>query len=180
MPRHRPLHTLFKGGVSCAVGGLVAVMIDQGVRVHLRHGNHQIAADSLHMLWAPAVFLLVGALLLGQGLIDVLALLVAALPWPRRSAHPGPPVRRAQRYAPAAAARPPLRAVPAAPDPYLQACRHLGVEPGSSWPQIRAAWRRNVTRWHPDAGGDPELWHQRLAAYRLLEASQGLRLDLAA
>jgi DnaJ like chaperone protein len=30
------------------------------------------------------------------------------------------------------------------------ACRVLGVDAESTWPQIRSAYRRMVGRWHPD------------------------------
>jgi hypothetical protein len=53
---------------------------------------------------------------------------------------------------------------------YLEACAELGVLPGCSWPEVRASWRRNLLRWHPDQGGDPGLWPRRHAAYQLLEA----------
>ncbi|MFQ6539853.1 MULTISPECIES: hypothetical protein [Aphanothece] len=53
---------------------------------------------------------------------------------------------------------------------YREACEELGVLPGSSWQQVRATWRRNLMRWHPDQGGDPGLWPRRQTAYQLLEA----------
>ncbi|EDY37896.1 DnaJ domain protein [Cyanobium sp. PCC 7001] len=75
-------------------------------------------------------------------------------------------------------AYPPAAGMPAATAPgrtpedpaYRDACGELGVVPGSPWQQVRAAWRRNLLQWHPDQGGDPNLWSRRQAAYQLLEA----------
>lgn len=53
---------------------------------------------------------------------------------------------------------------------YQEACAELGVLSGASWSEVRASWRRNLLRWHPDQGGDPERWSRRHAAYQLLEA----------
>lgn len=53
---------------------------------------------------------------------------------------------------------------------YQEACAELGVLTGASWPEVRASWRRNLMRWHPDQGGDPERWSRRHSAYQLLEA----------
>jgi hypothetical protein len=53
---------------------------------------------------------------------------------------------------------------------YQEACAELGVLSGASWSEVRASWRRNLMRWHPDQGGDPERWSRRHAAYQLLEA----------
>jgi curved DNA-binding protein CbpA len=46
----------------------------------------------------------------------------------------------------------------------------LGVEPGTDWMVIRAIWRRKLQSWHPDQGGDHEVWLRKTAAYTLLEA----------
>ncbi len=53
---------------------------------------------------------------------------------------------------------------------YQEACAELGVLAGASWPEVRASWRRNLLRWHPDQGGDAGRWSRRHAAYQLLEA----------
>lgn len=58
----------------------------------------------------------------------------------------------------------------AVPSSYHQACAELGVSPGAPWSEVRACWRRNLLSWHPDQGGDPDLWQRRHAAYQLLEA----------
>ncbi len=106
------------------------------------------AADGLAMLWAPAVLALVGVGRMAQ----VLAWALGAL-WRGRLQEPQQPQQQ-----PASAL----------PDSYRYACAALGVAPGSSWEEVRAAWRRQLPHWHPDRGGDLELWHQRQSAYRLL------------
>lgn len=53
---------------------------------------------------------------------------------------------------------------------YREACEQIGVLPGSSWQEVRAVWRRNLLQWHPDQGGDADLWGRRNAAYQLLAA----------
>jgi DnaJ-domain-containing protein 1 len=120
------------------------------------------------MLWVPGVFALLAALFLTQALLQSLAqglhLLASVRSASQRRWAPPQPAR----HAVPPPARPPLQQ---AADPYRQACEQLGVPPGSSWPVIRAAWRRQLSQWHPDRGGDPERWHTRLAAYRLLDAS---------
>jgi hypothetical protein len=124
----------------------VAAVIEQGVRAHLRQGNHQIDLDSLGTLWLPAVFAL-------------LALLGGRLSGRPRCRGLPPRLRLAQ---------------PPGPDPYVQAyrqaCSQLGVAPGSSWAVIRPPWHLHLSSWHPERGGDPELGHTRLATCRLLEA----------
>jgi hypothetical protein len=102
----------------------------------------QIAADGLAMLWAPAVLALTGVV----RMVQALGLLG------RRPAPLQPPTRRGGSPR----------------DSYRHACAALGVAPGSSWEEVRAAWRRQLPHWHPDRGGDLELWHQRQSAYRLL------------
>jgi hypothetical protein len=106
------------------------------------------AADGLAMLWAPAVLALVGVGRMAQ----VLAWALGAL-WRGRLQEPQQPQQQ-----PASSL----------PDSYRYACAALGVAPGSSWEEVRAAWRRQLPHWHPDRGGDLELWHQRQSAYRLL------------
>ena len=46
----------------------------------------------------------------------------------------------------------------------------LGVAPGASPEQVRAAFRRFATTHHPDCGGDPDRFRAGLAAYRRLAA----------
>ena len=67
------------------------------------------------------------------------------------------------------AENPPVRDIPL-DDRYRQACAELGVEPGTDWMVIRAIWRRKLQSWHPDQGGDHEVWLRKTAAYTLLEA----------
>lgn len=151
------LHGLISLGIALVLAGFILATATQ----HGRHGNPQLAADSLHMLWSPAVFAGVGALLIANGLVRSLWLVL-----PRRTrVRPRPVVL--SRDAPPA---PPLAPVP--PNAYIRACAELGVEPGSPWPVVRATWRRHLSRWHPDQGGSPELWSRKLAAYTLLEAWQ--------
>jgi hypothetical protein len=114
------------------------------------------------MLWSPAVFAGVGALLIANGLVRSVWVVLRA----GRGSQPEPRVvRRVWRPRVVASASVP-------PDAYGRACAELGVEPGSDWPVVRATWRRNLSRWHPDQGGSPELWSRKLAAYTLLEAWQ--------
>ena len=164
------LHGLISLGIALVLAGFILSTATQ----HGRHGNPQLAADSLHMLWSPAVFAGVGALLIANGLVRSLWLMRprssrvrSRVVVPSRDAPPA--------QAPAATAAPPAAAsasAPAPPDAYGRACAELGVEPGSPWPVVRATWRRNLSRWHPDQGGSPELWSRKLAAYTLLEAWQ--------
>ncbi|MCP9878577.1 hypothetical protein KBY74_01695, partial [Cyanobium sp. A1C-AMD] len=109
-------------------------------------GNSKLAADSLRMLWSPAIFAGVGVLLIANGLLRCLWLLL----------------RRSVSQAAAAPERP--------ADAYERACAELGVEPGSAWAVVRSAWRRNLPKWHPDQGGAVDVWRRKLAAYTLLEA----------
>jgi hypothetical protein len=44
----------------------------------------------------------------------------------------------------------------------------LGVRPGASPEQVRAAWRRKVLATHPDRGGDEAAFAAVLEAYRAL------------
>jgi hypothetical protein len=152
------LHGLISLGIALVLAGGILATASQ----HGRHGNAQLAADSLHMLWSPAVFAGVGALLIANGLVRSL--------WKMRRPRLGRP--RSVSPSPAAPPSPAPAQAPARPDAYGRACAELGVEPGSPWPVVRAIWRRNLSRWHPDQGGSPELWSRKLAAYTLLEAWQ--------
>jgi hypothetical protein len=44
----------------------------------------------------------------------------------------------------------------------------LGVRPGASPREVRAAWRRKVLATHPDRGGDEAAFAEALDAYRAL------------
>lgn len=163
--RIRPaLESLLHGLISLGLGALLAAFILVGASQHAGQGNSQLAADSLRMLWSPAIFAGVGVLLIANGLLRCLWLLL----------------RRQQRASRPVLVRPvPSRPVsPAAAAPerpahaYERACAELGVEPGSAWALVRSAWRRNLPSWHPDQGGDRDTWIRKLAAYTLLEAWQ--------
>lgn len=165
---------LFLGVASVTAGLLLARLILTAAELHQRSGNGQMANDALLMLWAPGVLAFAGLVWIVRGLLrSVLQLLRLLLG------------RRAPLQTAAAFASSPGRAVSGKAvshnvvsgnvpwvrvEPYLRACAALGVAPGSSWAEIRAEWRRQVPSWHPDRGGDLDLWHQRLEAYRVLEA----------
>ena len=152
-----------------------------------RNGNLEQAFDSTVMLVSPAIFLLAGAGLISRGLLGLAGALLRKRP-PRggASSHQfshaaGTDPSPRHRPQPPPTPAPPPGAVKAGPeaapegdlrghDRYLRACAELGVPPGSDWPVIRATWRRKLQQWHPDQGGNPELWYRRLAAYTLLEA----------
>ena len=163
--RIRPaLESLLHGLISLGLGGLLAAFILVGASQQGGQGNSQLAADSLRMLWSPAIFAGVGVLLIANGLLRGLWLLVRS---PSRPVLVRPvPSRPVLPAAPAAAA--PER--PA--DAYERACAELGVEPGSAWAVVRSTWRRNLPKWHPDQGGAVDVWRRKLAAYTLLEAWQ--------
>ncbi|MCP9907208.1 hypothetical protein KBY72_08465 [Cyanobium sp. BA5m-21] len=140
------LDSLLHGLISLGLGALLAAFILVGASQQGGQGNSQLAADSLRMLWSPAIFAGVGVLLIANGLLRCLWLLL------RRPVSP-----------PAAAPERPA-------DAYERACAELGVEPGSDWAVVRSAWRRNLPKWHPDQGGAVDVWRRKLAAYTLLEA----------
>jgi len=164
--RLRPaLDSLLHGLISLGLGGLLAAFILVGASQQGGQGNTQLAADSLRMLWSPAIFAGVGVLLIANGLLRCLWLLLS------RQQRARPVLVRpvpSRPVSPAAAAAAPER--PA--DAYRRACAELGVEPGSDWPLVRSAWRRNLPQWHPDQGGALDVWRRKLAAYTLLEAWQ--------
>ena len=147
------LESLLHGLISLGLGALLAAFILVGASQQGGQGNSQLAADSLRMLWSPAIFAGVGVLLIANGLLRGLWLLV------RR-----PVLSRPVSPAAAAPERP--------ADAYERACAELGVEPGSAWVLVRSTWRRNLPQWHPDQGGAVEVWRRKLAAYTLLEAWQ--------
>ncbi|MCP9904461.1 hypothetical protein KBY85_09995 [Cyanobium sp. BA5m-10] len=140
------LDSLLHGLISLGLAALLTAFILVGASQHGGQGNSQLAADSLRMLWSPAIFAGVGVLLIANGLLRCLWLLL------RRPVSP-----------PAAAPERPA-------DAYERACAELGVEPGSDWAVVRSAWRRNLPKWHPDQGGAVDVWRRKLAAYTLLEA----------
>lgn len=49
------------------------------------------------------------------------------------------------------------------------AYRRLCVPPGAPWPTIKAAYRHELLRAHPDHGGTAALTHQLVEAYTLLK-----------
>ena len=159
-PRIRPaLDSLLHGLISLGLGALLAAFILVGASQQGGQGNTQLAADSMRMLWSPAIFAGVGVLLIANGLLRCLWLLLS----------------RQQRARPVLVRSPPRRfAAPAPPPPdaYRRACAELGVGPGSDWVLVRSAWRRNLPQWHPDQGGALDVWRRKLAAYTLLEAWQ--------
>lgn len=149
------LESLLHGLISLGLGALLAAFILVGAGQQGGQGNSQLAADSLRMLWSPAIFAGVGVLLIANGLLRGLWLLVR--PVPSRPVLPA---------APAAAA-------PERPDEvYERACAEPGVEQGSGWAVVRSTWRRNLPNWHTDQGGAIDVWRRKLAAYTLLEAWQ--------
>jgi len=147
------MDSLLHGLISLGLGALLAAFILVGASQQGGQGNSQLAADSLRMLWSPAIFAGVGVLLIANGLLRGLWLLV------RR-----PVLSRPVSPAAAAPERP--------ADAYERACAELGVEPGSAWAVVRSTWRRNLPKWHPDQGGAVDVWRRKLAAYTLLEAWQ--------
>lgn len=57
------------------------------------------------------------------------------------------------------------------------AWRILGLEPGSSPEEIRAAYRTRARQTHPDAGGDREDWDRLQEAYALLASGDVVTFD---
>lgn len=147
------LDSLLHGLISLGLGALLAAFILVGASQQGGQGNSQLAADSLRMLWSPAIFAGVGVLLIANGLLRGLWLLVRR---PVLSRPVSPAAEAPERPA----------------DAYERACAELGVEPGSAWAVVRSTWRRNLPKWHPDQGGAVDVWQRKLAAYTLLEAWQ--------
>jgi len=160
----RCLRALAKAGLCLLAAEALRQMIEQGAHRLLLEGEPELAADALRMLWCPALLAAAGALFLLQTLLLVLLPTIAAVaaPRPHHRHVPAPPPPRPRR---------PVRPV----EPHLQACIELGLPPGSNWHEIHEHWRRQVSHWHPDRGGDVQLWHQRLAAYRLLREREQRR-----
>jgi hypothetical protein len=150
------LESLLHGLISLGLGALLAAFILVGASQQGGQGNSQLAADSLRMLWSPAIFAGVGVLLIANGLLRGLWLLV----------------RRPVLSRPVSPAAPAAAAPERPADAYERACAELGVEPGSAWAVVRSTWRRNLPKWHPDQGGAVDVWRRKLAAYTLLEAWQ--------
>jgi hypothetical protein len=166
MAARSALDSLLHGLISLGLGALLAAFILVGASQQGAQGNSQLAADSLRMLWSPAIFAAVGALLIANGLLRALWLLLRR---PSRPILRRPVLRRPLQGRPVS----PAAAAPERPaDAYRRACAELGVEPGSDWAVVRSAWRRNLPSWHPDQGGDRDTWIRKLAAYTLLEAWQ--------
>ena len=128
--RIRPvLDSLLHGLISLGLGALLASFILVGASQQGGQGNSQLAADSLRMLWSPAIFAGVGVLLIANGLLRGLWLLL----------------RRPRRARPVLVRSSPGRTVAAEPaDAYRRACAELGVEPGSDWALVRSAWQRKL------------------------------------
>ena len=70
------LDSLLHGLISLGLGALLAAFILVGASQHGGQGNSQLAADSLRMLWSPAIFAGVGVLLIANGLLRGLWLLL--------------------------------------------------------------------------------------------------------
>ncbi|MCP9777207.1 MULTISPECIES: hypothetical protein [unclassified Cyanobium] len=170
--RIRPaLDSLLHGLISLGLGALLAAFILVGASQQGGQGNSQLAADSLRMLWSPAIFAGVGVLLIANGLLRCLWLLL------KRQQRAKPvlvrPVLVRSTPGRTVATEPAVAELaPPPPDAYRRACAELGVEPGSDWALVRSAWRRNLPQWHPDQGGALDVWRRKLAAYTLLEAWQ--------
>ncbi|MEA5422319.1 hypothetical protein VB716_14025 [Synechococcus sp. CCY9201] len=175
---HRPpprwWDSLLIGLTSMVIGTVLARFILAMAEQARQSGNLEQAFDSTVMLFSPAIFLLAGAGLISRGLLGLSSALLQRRPRHRSQSEPppssGPPTSSLHAEAD------PQRAQPGH-DRYRRACAELGVLPGSSWPVIRATWRRKLQEWHPDQGGDPELWYRRLAAYTLLEAWERFEED---
>lgn len=50
----------------------------------------------------------------------------------------------------------------------------LGLPNTASWLEIKSGWRKQVFKWHPDRGGDPEIWLVKLRSYEALESLKTL------
>ncbi len=51
---------------------------------------------------------------------------------------------------------------------YSKACEEIGITMNFSVEEIRAYWRRNCRRWHPDHGGSHDAWIRKKMAYDML------------
>ena len=162
----RYLRALAKAGICLPSAEVLRQLIEHGARLRQLQGQPDLAADALRMLWCPALLAGAGVVFLAQALLLAGAGLRRRRSGDRSQARPA-----ASRSHPAPSPWRPARRA----DPHLQACVELGLPPGSSWSEIREHWRRQVGRWHPDRGGDLQLWHQRLAAYRLLREREQRR-----
>ena len=107
------LDSLLHGLISLGLGALLAAFILVGASQQGGQGNSQLAADSLRMLWSPALLVGVGVLLIANGLLRGLWLLV------RRPVLVRPVLSRPVSPAAAAPERP--------ADAYERACAELGV-----------------------------------------------------
>ncbi len=150
------------GLLSLGLGVLLAVLILARGQQAARDGNPELRNDSYWVLVSPLLFSVFGV-----------TLMRGSRRLPRRSPLSGvqPPLVdspgfRASRSSVARS----LQASQQLDQRHLEPCGELGVLPGCSWSEVRASWRRNLMRWHPDQGGDPSLWPRRHAAYQLLEA----------
>ena len=160
------LQSLFSLALAVVLSGLMQVAI----RHHINNGQAELAADGRSMLWFPWLLVTASACFFGRGVYLMLS--------GARAQARGTIVQRQWRRVltnPYASTRFYQPVHHHAPDPYRQACALLGVHPGSSWSEVRACWRRQLPYWHPDRGGDLNLWHLRLAAYQHLQAREEAR-----
>ena len=160
-PLRHSFGTLTKGGLFLGAAWLLRRVIEEGARHRLQQGHPQLAADGLHMLWVTIPLALVGALLLLRATLAIAAAVLQLWARPEDSSAQQP-------SAPTRCSAGNKQSTPIRNEAHLEACIQLGLPPGSSWSEIRKHWRRQVIYWHPDRGGDKELWHQRLAAYQFL------------
>ena len=147
------------GILGLAIAPVLELLMQATLRHYQQQGSAELATDTRMLLWWPWLMAAIGAYFLIQALRDALA--EASEPARQQPMQRQPP----RRLAPA-----PRGQRQTLQDPYRQACALLGVPPGSSWAEIRACWRRQLIHWHPDHGGDAELWHQRVQAYEQLKA----------
>ncbi len=158
---------LLLGGAALLLAWLVATLMRLAVEHHEHLGNSQLAADGRAMAWVPALLALAGVLFLLGALSHAVQ---ALLRRHRVAAEPHQPPRPRWRVPSRTRPRRPGGGAPPSRDPHHWAWAALGLVPGTAWPQIRAHWRSQLRQWHPDAGGDLDLWHRRQEAYRLLAA----------
>ena len=123
------LESLLHGLISLGLGALLAAFILVGASQQGGQGNSQLAADSLRMLWSPAIFAGVGVLLIANGLLRGLWLLVRRPVLSR-------PVSPAAADKPTSGPAPNLVWNPAVPGPW---CARPGAATCPSGIRIRAA-----------------------------------------
>ncbi len=77
---------------------------------------------------------------------------------------------------PGAEEKPPARNCTPEAMSYLSACRLLGVTTGSSREQVRSAYRRLVSLWHPDRLQQADVELRELATERMAEINEAYHL----